>query len=302
MLQSIDYLELIKRKLIAKSFTPSPKTDEGWQPSLSRLGSYIADNKLSEGDFSGPQLELDIEAVTSEYLNQNQEVQKLIDQNITQWSQKTNILSQNLKKSGMDALIQTPIGQAQKALKNYNFILTKSQLKRDVFRILGTEQDNLHEQTNEEIFDDGELYHELLKNYMNEFNQENQADDDGLVMNNTKLYLLKRKLQKQEQQKKVVDRKASKGRKIRYVVYDKVVNFMTPKENASLLDGRNEIVKCLFGQRIETQGEEAEQEQTDAAKALEEPAVTKKVKLSEGTKSAKTEGSAAAEQDQIALI
>lgn len=50
-----------------------------------------------------------------------------------------------------------------------------------------------------------------------------------------------------EQQKKEVDRKASKARKIRYVVHDKILNFMSALQNHQLEEGRDAIVSNLFG-------------------------------------------------------
>jgi protein AATF/BFR2 len=47
--------------------------------------------------------------------------------------------------------------------------------------------------------------------------------------------------------KKEVDRRASKNRKIRYVVHDKIVNFLTPLENLTMFEGREAIVNNLFG-------------------------------------------------------
>ena len=49
------------------------------------------------------------------------------------------------------------------------------------------------------------------------------------------------------QAKKEVDRKATKGRKIKYVVHDKLKNFMVPDENWRLMENKNEVVKRLFG-------------------------------------------------------
>jgi hypothetical protein len=45
-----------------------------------------------------------------------------------------------------------------------------------------------------------------------------------------------------------VDRKATKGRKIRYVVHDKIHSFMAPSENTYLMDGKDHIINNLFGQ------------------------------------------------------
>jgi protein AATF/BFR2 len=49
------------------------------------------------------------------------------------------------------------------------------------------------------------------------------------------------------QVKKEVDRKASKNRKIRYVVHEKIVNFLTPLENLGMFEGRQAIVSNMFG-------------------------------------------------------
>jgi protein AATF/BFR2 len=48
--------------------------------------------------------------------------------------------------------------------------------------------------------------------------------------------------------RKLVDRRASKGRKIRYVVMDKLVNFMVPLESHLLVDTTPALFSNLFGQ------------------------------------------------------
>ena len=63
-------------------------------------------------------------------------------------------------------------------------------------------------------------------------------------MNSTKLALLEKKLGKTEN-KKVVDRKASKARKLRFEVHEKLLNFVNPIENLTILEGRNEIINSL---------------------------------------------------------
>jgi len=75
----------------------------------------------------------------------------------------------------------------------------------------------------EEIFDDSDFYQELLKELI-----EMEVSDDphqGLAL--TRAWL---KSKQRPKQHKDVDRRASKGRKIRYVVHEKLVNFMTPSE------------------------------------------------------------------------
>lgn len=87
-----------------------------------------------------------------------------------------------------------------------------------------------------------------------------EVDDDAdeeqrKLLGNADLSLTQRFLQKKQkikeaagqQIKKEVDRKASKNRKIRYVIHDKIVNFLVPLENLELFEGREAIVSNLFG-------------------------------------------------------
>ena len=87
----------------------------------------------------------------------------------------------------------------------------------------------------------------------------NGEDDDiytdGADLGLTQRFLeRKRKLQETNQGtqlKKEVDRKASKQRKIRYIVHEKLVNFMTPQDNLAYLDdASHSILLTLFGQTM----------------------------------------------------
>ena len=85
---------------------------------------------------------------------------------------------------------------------------------------------------------------------------DDEADEEQRkLLGNADLSLTQRFLQKKQkmkesagqQVKKEVDRKASKNRKIRYVIHDKIVNFLVPLENLTLFEGREAIVTNLFG-------------------------------------------------------
>ncbi|KAK0188877.1 apoptosis-antagonizing transcription factor [Armillaria mellea] len=77
-------------------------------------------------------------------------------------------------------------------------------------RVLENEEEQEHDS---EIFDDTDLYQQLLRDVID---AEKNGADDWLVV------------QKQKKAKKKVDTKASKGRKIRYEVHEKLQNFMVP--------------------------------------------------------------------------
>lgn len=88
-----------------------------------------------------------------------------------------------------------------------------------------------------EIYNDQDFYQLMLKDFLasndtSTGEQQHETEADGADLGLTQKYLeRKRKLQEANQGtqlKKEVDRKASKNRKIRYVVHEKLVNFMTP--------------------------------------------------------------------------
>jgi protein AATF/BFR2 len=74
----------------------------------------------------------------------------------------------------------------------------------------------------------------------------------------TRKYLNLRKLRKKRT--RIVDRRASKGRKIKYVIHEKLVNFMAPQPNRYPLaytETANQLFASLFGRKSNVQTEES---------------------------------------------
>ena len=94
----------------------------------------------------------------------------------------------------------------------------------------------------------------MLSDYLkanDTYNNEDGEQDDQIATTNqdylfgadlslTQKYLARREKLKalSSANKKEIDRKATKGRKIRYTVHDKLQNFMTAQENHALLGGK----------------------------------------------------------------
>merc|ERR1712228_722563 len=76
-------------------------------------------------------------------------------------------------------------------------------------------------QTDSEIFDDDDFYHQLLRDLIARKTL-NSTDQSQLTRQWLEVQKLRTKL------KKKVDTKASKGRKVRYDIHAKLVNFMAP--------------------------------------------------------------------------
>jgi hypothetical protein len=92
-------------------------------------------------------------------------------------------------------------------------------------------------QTSSQPFDDSKVYQQLLKDFVSQ--HASQHDQTAAQ---------ERLRQKHPSTKKNVDRRASKGRKVRYVVHSKLTNFTFPQNRTTqtMLDA-DEWFKSLFG-------------------------------------------------------
>lgn len=100
--------------------------------------------------------------------------------------------------------------------------------------------------TDPEIYDDTDFYSLLLKELIDSRGSTTSLDSTQLTSNT----LLLKQLQdrKKKASKKNIDTKASKGRKVRYHVMDKLRNFMAPREVVDMEDGmKDELFGNLFG-------------------------------------------------------
>ncbi|EAR84833.2 apoptosis antagonizing transcription factor (macronuclear) [Tetrahymena thermophila SB210] len=289
ILRNIDLIQKIRGNLTEKANGPKDRILR--KNNIKLLQKFINHNNIVRDQYENEN-ELNIKSMWQQFEESFDNMHNWMEENILKWSQKTQLLNSiNLKRNGMSALIHTPIGQTQKAMQQIDNLIYKSQLKRTSFRILGRDISNVQKETDQEIFDDSDLYHELLKEYMTEIEENKEVGEDGLLFDSTRLYLLERKLKQQEKKQKIVDRRASKSRKIRFDVHQKLVNFMNPIDNKELLEGRNEIIKCLFG-KFENEEEENQQQQNESNEngsknkangkstdLKEEPSLNKKRKL-----------------------
>ena len=106
--------------------------------------------------------------------------------------------------------------------QNIEQLVKRSQLKRSKIRPLGSDLSALENILDPNIYDDNDFYIEMLK-------EMDDVENDDLK--DTRNLLLKRKLMREDKQltQKNVDRRASKSRKLRFDVHDKIVNFMVGK-------------------------------------------------------------------------
>ncbi|XP_074869738.1 protein AATF isoform X2 [Carettochelys insculpta] len=183
---------------------------------------------------------------------------------LQKWHDKTKLASGKLGK-GFSAFERSVLTQIDHIMMDKERLLRRTQTKRSVYRVLGKlEQEsqpvpeslpgcsevvpqiksNTHlKDLDEEIFDDDDFYHQLLRELI-ERKTSSLDPNDQVAMG--KQWLAIQKLRSKIQKK--VDRKASKGRKIRYHVHSKLVSFMAPIDHCTMNDdARTELYRSLFG-------------------------------------------------------
>uniref|UniRef100_G3W9Z0 Apoptosis antagonizing transcription factor n=1 Tax=Sarcophilus harrisii TaxID=9305 RepID=G3W9Z0_SARHA len=203
---------------------------------------------------------------------------------LQKWHDKTRLASGKLGK-GFGAFERSILTQIDHILMDKERLLRRTQTKRSVYRVLGRAEpvaqpipENLPGQPeivpevianahlkdlDEEIFDDDDFYHQLLRELI-ERKTSSLDPNDQVAMG--RQWLAIQKLRSKIHKK--VDRKASKGRKLRknwiqkvkitreekqkckqlYHVLSKLLSFMAPIDHTTMNDdARTELYRSLFG-------------------------------------------------------
>ncbi|KAM3323039.1 putative protein DDB isoform X2 [Capsicum chacoense] len=146
------------------------------------------------------------------------------DKSIDKWQRKTQVTSGAAAIKGkLQAFNQDISQQVAGYMRDPSKMIKGMQQSRSAVALFGTVPDATGngEGTNmdgdPELLDDSDFYQQLLKEFF-------EAVDPA--SSETAFYALKRL---QTKKRKIVDRRASKSRKIRYNIHEKIVNFMAPQ-------------------------------------------------------------------------
>ncbi|XP_063002613.1 protein AATF [Elgaria multicarinata webbii] len=189
------------------------------------------------------------------------------------WHDKTKLASGKAGK-GFGAFERSILTQIDHILMDKERLLRRTRTKRSAYKVLGKVQraaetlsevlpgqtealppapSNAHlKDLDEEIFDDDDFYHQLLRELI-ERKTSSLDPNDQVAMG--RQWLAIQKLRSKIRKK--VDKKASKGRKIRYHVHSKLVCFMAPIDHCTMNDdARTELYRSLFGKQAHLEGGE----------------------------------------------
>ncbi|XP_041054084.1 protein AATF [Carcharodon carcharias] len=183
---------------------------------------------------------------------------------LQKWHDKTKLASGKMGK-GFGAFERSVLTQIEQIMMDKERLLRRTQTKRSLYKILGKAEDdsqpipetvpgemetviqgksNAHlKDIDEEIFDDDDFYHQLLRELI-ERKTTSLDPNDQIAMGRQWLAIQKLR----SKIKKKVDTRASKGRKVRYHVHNKLVSFMAPIDHSTMNDdARTELYRSLFG-------------------------------------------------------
>jgi len=154
---------------------------------------------------------------------------------IVRWSDKT-------QRVGTMGSMNTPtLEQIDQIMSNTDRLVKRTRVKRVDCTILGS-RGNKEEEVN--MFDDSDFYHHLLRELIE---KKTAASSDSAEVGRQWLQIQKLR----SKLKKKVDTRASKGRKVRYDIHTKLVNFMAPVSQPEQMteSAKNELFSSLFGAR-----------------------------------------------------
>lgn len=148
------------------------------------------------------------------------------DKSVDKWQRKTQVTTGAAAIKGkLQAFNQNVSAQVAAYMRDPSRMIKQMQQRRSTVGIFGsvipervasTSAEEARPDGDPELLDDTEFYQQLLKEFF-------EAIDP--TSSESAFYALKKL---QNKKRKIVDRRASKSRKIRYNVHEKIVNFMAP--------------------------------------------------------------------------
>ncbi|KAF7071572.1 hypothetical protein CFC21_076851 [Triticum aestivum] len=139
---------------------------------------------------------------------------------IDKWQRKTQVTTGAAALKGrLHAFNQNISDQVAGYMRDPSRMINRMYLRKSDVGVFGepaTAVEGKDVEGDPELIDDSEFYHQLLKEFL-------ESCDTGA--SESAFYALRKK---QHKKRKLVDRRASKSRKIRYSVHEKIANFMAP--------------------------------------------------------------------------
>ncbi|GIY64715.1 protein AATF [Caerostris extrusa] len=144
---------------------------------------------------------------------------------IQKWDEKTKLSTGKVKKS-FSAFEESALKLIEQNLKDKTNLIRRTQLKRSSYKIIGKPEPKIENNLEE-----------ILKDII----ETKSGADAEAIRKQIEIQRRRNKI------KRKVDTKASKARKLRYVVHPKLVNFMAPEVNMMPDEASESFLKSIHG-------------------------------------------------------
>jgi protein AATF/BFR2 len=164
---------------------------------------------------------------------------------LERWSTKTRATTVTNNKNRLNASATQTLTEVLDSQLQSSHLVARTQVPRSCAPIQSNAS-NKGSQPDPTIYDDADFYGLMLKELL----EQRSADNAN---GGTAEFVVQAPWQiaREAKTKKVVDTKASKGRRLRYTVQEKLQNFMAPEERGEWGERqRDELFSSLFGQRL----------------------------------------------------
>jgi protein AATF/BFR2 len=160
------------------------------------------------------------------------------------WSSKTRSSVVEVKSRNLGAAKQSITASLDDQLLNSDRLIKRTRTPRSCAPVQIAKKIN----EDEAVYDDADFYQLLLK----ELVDQRTSDETSARAGNASVATVRWAAMKEARTKKHVDRRASKGRKMRFNVHEKLQNFMAPEDRRSWeQDAIDRLFGTLFGHKME---------------------------------------------------
>lgn len=184
---------------------------------------------------------------------------------LDKWSSRVKSTTATVSKERQlsSAGSQSLVAVLESQLLNSDRLVKRTQVPRSCAPIQASKK--VAEDTS--IYDDADFYQLLLKELVDQ-----RSSDSGAGSNaNGNVPTVRWTAIKEAKTRKQVDRRASKGRKLRFTVHEKLQNFMAPEDRRMWEEEAiNRLFGTLFGQRMQLKEEASDDDEDDEMAAAEE--------------------------------
>uniref|UniRef100_A0A915C500 Protein AATF n=1 Tax=Parascaris univalens TaxID=6257 RepID=A0A915C500_PARUN len=217
--------------------------DESIRDYKEELSPSGDEEKEEEDNESKPKGRLSMRHTETELCKRHKRFEEFRNSTLKKWDERTRLVGIGAAKSAkhnFSAFESVVVKQIEQIMADKHRLIRRTQTKRSDTERIG---DNAEAAYDVEIFDDDDFYQQLLKDLIE---RKSAEIVDPIEM--SKQWLEMQKLRQKRSKNKKVDTKASKGRKIRYVVIPKLVNYYPsfPEKVKWSHETRNQLFKSLF--------------------------------------------------------